>query len=182
MRAGDRNTDDVGGGDGDKSEGGHVWRTAARSLQSISKDGRCGHGLAETFANPQYRLVVRITNAQVICQIVYAKLQGDFVFVHASSKELPKYGIKHGLTNWTACYATGLLVARRALTKLGLADKYEGVVEPTGELQLTEPRELRASQAGRGEAEGQGSGRQEIADRLCEEMRGLAEIDSGRSL
>lgn len=71
---------------------------------------------------------------------MYAKLQGDFVFCHASSKELGKYGIKHGLTNWTAAYATGLLVARRALTKLGLADKYEGVVEPTGEMELTEAR------------------------------------------
>ena len=35
-------------------------------------------------------------------------------------------------------YATGLLCARRALTKLGLADKYEGVAEPDGELTLTE--------------------------------------------
>ncbi|WVQ97225.1 hypothetical protein IAU59_004335 [Kwoniella sp. CBS 9459] len=90
------------------------------------------------YASPKYRLVVRITNKQVICQIVYAKLQGDHVLVHASSKELPKYGIEHGLTNWTACYATGLLVARRALTKLGLADKYEGVTEPSGELELVE--------------------------------------------
>ncbi|ODO07455.1 50S small subunit ribosomal protein L5e [Cryptococcus wingfieldii CBS 7118] len=90
------------------------------------------------YASPKYRLVVRITNKQVICQIVYAKLQGDVVFAHATSKELPRYGIKHGLTNWTACYATGLLVARRALTKLGLAEKYEGVTEPTGELELTE--------------------------------------------
>lgn len=38
-------------------------------------------------------------------------------------------------------YATGLLVARRALTKLGLADKYEGQAEPDGTLQLTEPME-----------------------------------------
>ncbi|WVN85458.1 uncharacterized protein L203_100604 [Cryptococcus depauperatus CBS 7841] len=91
------------------------------------------------YASPKYRLVVRITNKQVICQIVYAKIQGDVVLTHATSKELPRYGIKHGLTNWSACYATGLLVARRALTKLGLADKYEGVVEPTGELELTEP-------------------------------------------
>jgi large subunit ribosomal protein L5e len=35
-------------------------------------------------------------------------------------------------------YALGLLVARRALTKLGLADKYEGVTEPEGEFALTE--------------------------------------------
>jgi large subunit ribosomal protein L5e len=35
-------------------------------------------------------------------------------------------------------YATGLLVARRALTKLGLADKYQGVTEPDGTISLTE--------------------------------------------
>jgi large subunit ribosomal protein L5e len=35
-------------------------------------------------------------------------------------------------------YATGLLVARRALTKLGLADKYAGVEEPDGTLTMTE--------------------------------------------
>lgn len=93
------------------------------------------------YASPKYRLVVRITNKDVICQIVSAKLQGDVVLAAAYSHELPRYGISHGLTNWAACYATGLLCARRALTKLGLADKYEGVAEPTGELQLTEPVE-----------------------------------------
>ncbi|GAA6026716.1 hypothetical protein JCM8202_005301, partial [Rhodotorula sphaerocarpa] len=93
------------------------------------------------YASPKYRLVVRITNKDVICQIVSAKLQGDVVLAAAYSHELPRYGISHGLTNWAACYATGLLCARRALTKLGLADKYEGETEPTGELQLTEPIE-----------------------------------------
>ena len=105
---------------------------------------------------PKYRLVVRFTNREVIVQIVYARLQGDFVFCAARSKELPRYGINHGLTNWTAgvylplavdtpsrtdffaAYATGLLCARRALTKLGLADKYEGVAEPDGTLTMTE--------------------------------------------
>ncbi|GAA6016685.1 hypothetical protein JCM10207_000147 [Rhodosporidiobolus poonsookiae] len=93
------------------------------------------------YAAPKYRLVVRITNKDVVCQIVSAKLQGDVVLAAAYSHELPRYGIKYGLTNWAACYATGLLVARRALTKLGLADKYEGVTEPSGELELTEPIE-----------------------------------------
>jgi len=93
------------------------------------------------YNSPKYRLVVRFTNKQIICQVVYARLQGDFVLVAASSKELPRYGINHGLTNWTAAYATGLLVARRALTKLGLADKYEGVVEADGEYKVTEALE-----------------------------------------
>lgn len=93
------------------------------------------------YNSPKYRLVVRFTNKQVIVQVIYARLQGDFVLVAASSKELPRYGINHGLTNWTAAYATGLLVARRALTKLGLAEKYEGVAEPTGEYAVTEALE-----------------------------------------
>jgi len=90
---------------------------------------------------PKYRLVVRFSNKYVTCQIIFARLQGDFVYCAASSKELERYGISHGLTNWTAAYATGLLVARRALTKLGLADKYAGQVVPNGELILTQPLE-----------------------------------------
>ena len=60
--------------------------------------------------------------------------------VSISTSCLPSELIRSGLTNWTAAYATGLLVARRALTHLGLADKYEGVTEPTGEVQLTQAR------------------------------------------
>lgn len=51
---------------------------------------------------PKYRLVVRFTNKEIIAQIVYARLVGDFVLVSARSKELPRYGINHGLTNWCA--------------------------------------------------------------------------------
>ncbi|KAF8261392.1 hypothetical protein EI94DRAFT_1833343 [Lactarius quietus] len=87
---------------------------------------------------PKYRLVVRFTNKDIIIQIVYARLQGDFVLAAAHSRELPRYGINHGLTNWTAAYATGLLIARRVLTKLGLADKYQGVTDPDGTISLTE--------------------------------------------
>jgi len=87
---------------------------------------------------PKYRLVVRFTNRSIIVQIAYARLQGDFILTAANSKELPRYGINHGLTNWAAAYATGLLCARRALTKLGLSDKYEGVAEPDGTFKVTE--------------------------------------------
>ncbi|KAI8374634.1 uncharacterized protein BYT42DRAFT_577077 [Radiomyces spectabilis] len=93
------------------------------------------------YNSPKYRLVVRFTNKDIICQIVYAKLQGDFVLSAAYAHELPRYGIKGGLTNWAAAYATGLLLARRTLAKLGLADKYEGVTEPDGTIQMTEANE-----------------------------------------
>ena len=51
---------------------------------------------------PKYRLVVRFTNKDIIVQIIFARLQGDFVLAAAHSRELPRYGINHGLTNWAA--------------------------------------------------------------------------------
>ncbi|PWU84370.1 putative 60S ribosomal protein L5 [Trypanosoma cruzi] len=74
------------------------------------------------FGTPKYRLVVRITNRDIIAQVVQAKVVGDEVVMAAYSHELPQFGIQHGLTNYAAAYATGLLVARRMLTKLGLAN------------------------------------------------------------
>merc|ERR1719198_1793302 len=90
------------------------------------------------FNSPKYRFVVRTTNKDVICQVIYAKITGDVCMAAAYSHELPKYGIEVGLTNYAACYATGLLCARRLLTKLELADQYEGQTEPDGEMFLVE--------------------------------------------
>jgi len=95
----------------------------------------------DKYNSPKYRLVVRFTNTNVIIQIVYAKLNGDYVLTSAYSNELQKYGIKVGLTNWAATYTTGLLAARRVLAKLGLADKYEGITEPDGTVALIEELE-----------------------------------------
>ncbi|KAI9011513.1 hypothetical protein BC832DRAFT_550919 [Gaertneriomyces semiglobifer] len=93
------------------------------------------------YNSPKYRLVVRITNKDIITQVIYAKIQGDVVLAAAYAHELPRYGIKHGLTNWAAAYATGLLLARRVLQKLGLDEKYEGQTEVDGEKFEVEPLE-----------------------------------------
>jgi len=87
---------------------------------------------------PKYRLVVRFTNRDIIMQIVTSEIGGDKVFVSAYAHELRAYGIEHGLTNWAAAYATGLLIARRALHKLGLNETFTGVEEADGEYTLTE--------------------------------------------
>jgi len=91
---------------------------------------------------PKYRLVVRFTNRDIVCQIITSELNGDKVFCSAYAHELKAYGIKHGLTNWSAAYATGLLIARRALKKLGLDETFAGVEEPDGEYQVTEAAEV----------------------------------------
>ena len=90
---------------------------------------------------PKYRLVVRFTNRDIICQIVTSEITGDKVVVAAYAHELKRYGVNHGLTNWAAAYCTGLLIARRALSKFSLDETFEGVEEPDGEFSMTEPAE-----------------------------------------
>ncbi|BDA49617.1 60S ribosomal protein L5 [Coccomyxa sp. Obi] len=85
------------------------------------------------YNTPKYRFVVRFTNKDVICQIAYATVAGDVIVASAYSHELANYGLTVGLTNYAATYATGLLLARRVLTKFGLADTYVGQEEATGE-------------------------------------------------
>jgi hypothetical protein len=71
--------------------------------------------------------VVRFSNRDITCQIVYASIAGDVVVAAAYAHELPKYGLAVGLKNYSAAYCVGLLLARRVLTKFGLADTYKGV-------------------------------------------------------
>jgi len=85
------------------------------------------------YNTPKYRLVVRFTNSDVIAQVIHSKIVGDFVLSAAYAHELPRYGIPVGLTNYSAAYATGLLLARRTLAKLNLADKYVGNSEINGQ-------------------------------------------------
>ncbi|ODA83093.1 hypothetical protein RJ55_01602 [Drechmeria coniospora] len=90
---------------------------------------------------PKYRLIVRFTNKDIVMQIVSSEITGDKVMVAAYAHELKAYGIKHGLTNWASAYATGLLIARRALSKLGMDKDFVGVEEADGEFTLTEAAE-----------------------------------------
>lgn len=89
------------------------------------------------YAAPKYRLVVRLTNQYVICQVVSSEIDGDNVLASAYSSELKNYGLTVGLKNYAAAYCTGLLVARRVLTKLGLAETYTGNEEVDGKVVKT---------------------------------------------
>jgi len=85
------------------------------------------------YNTPKYRLIVRFTNKDIVCQIAYAKIEGDVIVCAAYAHELSRYGVKVGLTNYAAAYCTGLLCARRLLQKYNLGDKYEGQTEVDGE-------------------------------------------------
>lgn len=78
------------------------------------------------FKSPKYRFVVRFTNKDIVCQIFSSDLEHDVCLGSAYAHELPRYGVKVGLTNYAAAYCTGLLLARRVNKKLGLDSVYEG--------------------------------------------------------
>lgn len=67
----------------------------------------------KTYGQTKLRLVVRKTNTQIICQVTKAYLTGDKVIVSANSAELKAFGVKFGLTNYSAAYLTGLLLSKR---------------------------------------------------------------------
>lgn len=85
------------------------------------------------YNTPKYRLIVRFTNKDITCQIAYSKIEGDVIICSAYAHELPRYGVKVGLTNYAAAYCTGLLIARRILQKFNLDTVYEGQKEVDGD-------------------------------------------------
>ncbi len=72
---------------------------------------------------------------------MFSKLTGDFVVTAAYAHELSKHGITLGHTNYASAYATGLLCARRLLTKFKLQDKYQGAKAVDGKLFLVDALE-----------------------------------------
>ncbi|XP_009774634.1 large ribosomal subunit protein uL18-like [Nicotiana tabacum] len=95
------------------------------------------------YNTPKYRFVVRFTNKDIIAQIVSASIAGDMILASAYARELPRYGLKVGLTNYAAAYCTGLLLARRVLKKLEMDEEYEGNLDVNGEDYSVEPAEGR---------------------------------------
>lgn len=60
-------------------------------------------------------------------------MTGDRVLCAAESTELKRHGLTAGLTNYSAGYCTGLLLARRLLKQVGLADMYKQNTDVNGE-------------------------------------------------
>jgi len=97
------------------------------------------------YNTPKYRVVVRITNKDIITQVAYAKIEGDAIVCAAYSHELPRYGVKVGLTNYAAAYCTGYLLARRVLKQFGLDQTYKGNENINGEYYEVEDGEERGA-------------------------------------
>jgi len=83
--------------------------------------------------------VVRRTHRDFVCQIFSSDLTHDVCVQSAYAHELRRYGVRVGLTNYAAAYATGLLLARRVNSRFKL--NYEGKAEADGEDYAVEAEE-----------------------------------------
>jgi large subunit ribosomal protein L18 len=61
------------------------------------------------------RFVVRISNKNVLCQMIEHDVAGDKIIVSASSKELTKLGWTGAGSNLPAAYLTAYLCAKKAI-------------------------------------------------------------------
>merc|ERR1712018_763346 len=100
------------------------YQTKFRRRREGKTDYQARKGLTIQYKNkfntPKYRLIVRSTNKDIVCQIAYSRMQGDIILASAYAHELKNYGVSVGLTNYAAAYCTGLLLARRVLAKFNL--------------------------------------------------------------
>src|ERR671928_884068 len=62
-------------------------------------------------------ITVRISNQNVICQVLKPSSLGDIVICSVHSRELRKYGWKGSMNNLPACYLTGFLLGKKSLAK-----------------------------------------------------------------
>jgi large subunit ribosomal protein L18 len=62
-------------------------------------------------------VTIKISNQNVIAQVLKPEIQGDIVRVSTHSRELRRYGWKGSLNSLPACFLVGLVLGRKALEK-----------------------------------------------------------------
>lgn len=62
-------------------------------------------------------ITIKVTNQNILTQIIEPSITGDKVITSAHSTNLPKFGWKGSLNSLPACYLTGLLLGKKAIFK-----------------------------------------------------------------
>jgi large subunit ribosomal protein L18 len=62
-------------------------------------------------------VTIKITNQNLIAQVLKPEIRGDRVKVSTHSRELRRYGWKGSLNSLPACFLAGILLGRKALEK-----------------------------------------------------------------
>lgn len=89
------------------------WRRRREGKTNYYKRKRLLIQDKQKYNNAKYRLVVRISNKNTLCQLIYSRLEGDFILSSSYSNKLCKIGLASGNNNFSTSYINGLYLSKK---------------------------------------------------------------------
>ena len=89
------------------------WRRRREGKTNYYKRKRLLIQDKQKYNNAKYRLVVRISNKNILCQLIYSRLEGDFVLSSSYSNKLCKIGLPFENNNFSTSYINGLYLSKK---------------------------------------------------------------------
>lgn len=91
--------------------------TYVRTLRRIREDKTNYRKRSAILIGRHLFVTVRVSDQNVVAQVLKPTPTGDIVIASAHSRELSKHGWKGAFNNLPACYLTGMLLGKKALEK-----------------------------------------------------------------
>jgi large subunit ribosomal protein L18 len=91
--------------------------TYVRTLKRIREDKTNYRKRSAILIGRHLFVTVRVSDQNVVAQVLKPTSTGDIVIASAHSRELAKRGWKGSFNNLPACYLTGMLLGKKALEK-----------------------------------------------------------------
>ncbi|HET6779653.1 MAG TPA: 50S ribosomal protein L18 [Nitrososphaera sp.] len=88
-----------------------------RTLKRIREDKTNYRKRSAILIGRHLFVTVRVSDQNVVAQVLKPTPTGDIVIASAHSRELSKHGWKGAFNNLPACYLTGMLLGKKALAK-----------------------------------------------------------------
>ncbi|HEU5462000.1 MAG TPA: 50S ribosomal protein L18 [Nitrososphaeraceae archaeon] len=86
-----------------------------RTLKRIRERKTNYHKRSSLLLSKKMFITIKVTNQNILTQIIEPSITGDKVITSAHSSNLPKIGWKGSLNSLPACYLTGLLLGKKAI-------------------------------------------------------------------
>ena len=91
--------------------------TYARTIKRIRQDKTNYRKRASLLIGRRTFITIKITNQNIVAQVLKPALSGDIVITSVHSRELLKHGWKGSMNSMPACYLTGMLLGKKSLAK-----------------------------------------------------------------
>jgi large subunit ribosomal protein L18 len=104
----------------------------ARTIKRIRQGKTNYRKRASLLISRRTFITVKVSNQNIIAQVLKPTISGDIVIASAHSRELLKYGWKGSMNSMPACYLTGILIGKKSV-----AEGYKNAILYTGKSPFT---------------------------------------------